>query len=240
LNHARFQMYRKCGFVPKPDFMKITPGEFNQYNPLKRVRLEGVEPLIINIQVIGARHLPKAGRGTTNPIVEVEILGCEFDRAKMKTQKADDNGLNPVWTEDNSFDFDVLCPENAFLRFAVYDQDQIFGEANFLVQHTIPLVCVKQGVRAVPLKNAYSEPIPLCSLLVFIDIRTAKDEDESIYDTIENLRERCTELRGKISGGVGEPEKLKGELDHAQKALLKQKEERKKRNMERFKQNRSK
>ena len=57
---------------------------------------------------------------------------------------SDDNGLNPTWDVDNSFDFDIYCPECAFLRFTVYDQD-MFGEPNFLAQSSVPVVCVKPG-----------------------------------------------------------------------------------------------
>lgn len=41
------------------------------------------------LQVIGARHLVKAGRGMASPFVEVEVVGCEYDnhnRYKTKTQ----------------------------------------------------------------------------------------------------------------------------------------------------------
>lgn len=41
------------------------------------------------LQVIGARHLVKAGRGMASPFVEVEVVGCEYDnhnKYKTKTQ----------------------------------------------------------------------------------------------------------------------------------------------------------
>ena len=69
-------------------------------------------------------------------------------------------------------------------------------------------------------------------------ISLIQDEDESIYDTIEDLRDRVTELRLKITGGAGEsPDHLdsyKQELVSAQSALIKQKEERKKRYVNRM------
>ena len=40
----------------------------------------------ITFQIIGARHLMKAGRGIASPFVEVEIIGCDFDNSnKYKT-----------------------------------------------------------------------------------------------------------------------------------------------------------
>jgi hypothetical protein len=41
----------------------------------------------IGIQVLGARHLLKSGRGYTCPFVEIEIAGTETDNSKFKTMK---------------------------------------------------------------------------------------------------------------------------------------------------------
>lgn len=44
-----------------------------------------------------------------------------------------DNGFNPTWNE--SVEFDVSCPQLAFLRFVVQDED-VFGDPNFMGQET--------------------------------------------------------------------------------------------------------
>jgi len=44
------------------------------------------------VQIIGARHLPKTGRGLTCPFIEVEIIGCEYDDDKVKTAKKGERG----------------------------------------------------------------------------------------------------------------------------------------------------
>ena len=54
-----------------------------------------------------------------------------------------DNGFNPVWNE--SCEFDILNPEVALMRFVVQDED-VFGEPNFLGQATIPLKCIRTGM----------------------------------------------------------------------------------------------
>uniref|UniRef100_H2ZL31 Phosphoinositide phospholipase C n=1 Tax=Ciona savignyi TaxID=51511 RepID=H2ZL31_CIOSA len=172
LNEARFEMYNRCGYVLQPHFFKD-----DLYHPYNKNNVPGVEPLIMNIQILAARHLPKSGRGLACPFIEVEIIGCDYDDGKVKTPKKDDNGLNPTWdnsgtNNDSTFDFDILCPATAFLRFTVYDQD-MFGDPNFLAMSTIPVPCVKSGLRSVPLKNVYSEEIPLAALLVHLDVRSA-------------------------------------------------------------------
>ena len=52
---------------------------------------------VVYAQLIGARHLVKAGRGIACPFVELEFVGCEFDSDnKYKTSPA---GLLPFCFE---------------------------------------------------------------------------------------------------------------------------------------------
>ena len=113
---------------------------------------------------MAARYLSRTAsrRGILfSPYVEVEICGAEYDSAKFKTTKVDDNGFNPVW--NNSFDFQVHNPDLALLRFIIYDMD-IFGDSNFIGQYTIPVRCLRPGYRSIPLKNAYSEDLELSGM----------------------------------------------------------------------------
>uniref|UniRef100_S4RW41 Uncharacterized protein n=1 Tax=Petromyzon marinus TaxID=7757 RepID=S4RW41_PETMA len=140
-------------------------------------------------------HEPRSSRSISNPFVEVEICGAEFDSNKFKTEVAfsrvfscflvcalslvrppphhpthptADNGLSPTWAV-RSIIFDVLFPELTFLRFVVYEED-IFSDSNFLAQATFPVRGLKTGFRSVPLKNGYNEDIELASLLIHINI----------------------------------------------------------------------
>lgn len=69
--------------------------------------------------------------------------------------------------------FDVDCPSSALIRFAVYNVD-MFGDDDFLGQATYPLTCLRTGFRSVPLKNEFSEPLELASLLIHVHFRNAK------------------------------------------------------------------
>ena len=42
-------------------------------------------PVYLSIRILGARHLSrgKSGRGLLSPFVEVEVLGAEYDNAKV-------------------------------------------------------------------------------------------------------------------------------------------------------------
>nr|CAB3264929.1 1-phosphatidylinositol 4,5-bisphosphate phosphodiesterase gamma-1 [Phallusia mammillata] len=233
LNEARFEMYDRCGYVLQPKCLR----ERITYHPYEKTNMNESDPLVINMEVVGARHLPKSGRGLTCPFVEVEIIGCEFDDDKMKTPKKDDNGLNPYWDENTAFDFDVHCPDTAFARFTVYDQD-MFGDPNEIAMATIPVTCMKPGLRSVPLKNQYSEDIHLAALLVNVDIRSAREEDEGLYNSIQALRDQTKELQGKIRQmniSSLESTQYHQELCEKQKALFMKKEQRKERNIQKQK-----
>ena len=54
-----------------------------------------------------------------------------------------DNGLNPVWNEQ--CEFDIVNPELAMIRLVVQDED-MFGEPNFLGQATYPVRGLKPGM----------------------------------------------------------------------------------------------
>ena len=104
---------------------------------------------------------------------------------------SEENGFNPVWNE--GCDFDINNQALALLKFTVMDEDA-FGEANFLSQAVFPVQCLRPGYRSVPLKNASSEELELCSLLVHIEIRSAVEEGEELYCTIRSLREDITQM----------------------------------------------
>uniref|UniRef100_A0A672U602 Phosphoinositide phospholipase C n=1 Tax=Strigops habroptila TaxID=2489341 RepID=A0A672U602_STRHB len=165
MNQALFMSSGQCGYVLQPTNMRD-----DIFDPFDKSTLRGC--LLVPAQVLGARHLPKNGRGIVCPFVEVEVSGAEYDNAKQKTEIVADNGLNPLWSP-KQFHFQVSNPDFAFLRFVVYEED-MFSDENFLAQATFPVKGLKTGFRAVPLKNNYSENLELASLLVKIDIFPSK------------------------------------------------------------------
>ena len=194
----------KCGYVLMPDCM-FEPG----FNPMDTTTHTGCTPITLTIQIIGGRHLVRQGRGICSPLVEVEVCGIDADWAKFRTSTQsksfhipipedyvilhcnflftkvyipipEDNGFNPVWNE--GCEFDIVNSDLALLRFAVQDED-VFGDPNFIGQAVCPLACIKTGFSSVQLKNMYNEDLELSCLLVHIDIRKTYDEDEEIYTT---------------------------------------------------------
>ncbi|XP_026359293.1 1-phosphatidylinositol 4,5-bisphosphate phosphodiesterase gamma-1 isoform X2 [Ursus americanus] len=193
MNQALFMAGGHCGYVLQPSTMRD-----EAFDPFDKSSLRGLEPYAICIEVLGARHLPKNGRGIVCPFVEIEVAGAEYDSIKQKTEFVVDNGLNPVWPA-KPFHFQISNPEFAFLRFVVYEED-MFSDQNFLAQATFPVKGLKTGYRAVPLKNNYSEDLELASLLVKIDVFPAK-ENGDLSPFSMSLRERGSDTSGQLFHG---------------------------------------
>ncbi|KAM8776312.1 1-phosphatidylinositol 4,5-bisphosphate phosphodiesterase gamma-1 isoform 2-T4 [Rhynchonycteris naso] len=194
MNQALFMTGGHCGYVLQPSAMRD-----EAFDPFDKSSLRGLEPCAICIEVLGARHLPKNGRGIVCPFVEIEVAGAEYDSVKQKTEFVVDNGLNPVWPA-KPFHFQISNPEFAFLRFVVYEED-MFSDQNFLAQATFPVKGLKTGYRAVPLKNNYSEDLELASLLVKLDIFPAKENGDLSPFSGSSLRERASEASGQLVHG---------------------------------------
>lgn len=222
LNQGRFLQNGKCGYVLRPDFMHD-----DGYDPYDRTTLKSVHPVTLSIKVIAARHLMKSGRGIVSPFVEIEIVGADYDNCKYKTGTIPDNGLNPVWNE--AFMFDICNPSVALLRFVVQDED-MFGDPNFLGQVTYPVCCLRTGYRSIPLKNEYSEELELASLLVHLETHATKEEDEA-YVCIQRLRDESRELNRALEeserrGDVQQAQELRQQLCTTQEQLRTKHEER--------------
>ncbi|XP_041103270.1 1-phosphatidylinositol 4,5-bisphosphate phosphodiesterase gamma-1-like [Polyodon spathula] len=193
LNQALFTLGGRSGYVLQPDILRE-----ESFDPFDKSSLKLVEPITVQLQILGARHLPKNGRSIVCPFVEVEVCGAEYDSSKCKTDVVADNGLNPVWLQ-KPFVLDINNPDFCFLRFVVYEED-MFSDPNFLAQAVFPVKELKTGYRSVPLKNSYSEDLELASLLVHIEIVNAKEEDdENLYSSIQQLRDRTSELSSQVS-----------------------------------------
>lgn len=208
LNQAKFMQNGSCGFVLRPDFM-FRP----DYNPQDPSTLPENLSIILGVQVLGARYLSrKSVRGMVSPYVEVEICGADYDNAKYKTKTIADNGFNPMW--DEFFDFDVLNPDLALLRFVVFDVD-MFGESNFIGQYTLPVRCIRPGYRSIPLKNAFSEELELSALLVHVTIKGKEESQELLQELSETAHK--LEKESELSEAIGDQNKAEELHQEAQK-----------------------
>lgn len=83
LNEAKFRDNGASGFILKPKFMLG-----DNFDPNDPATLIGVKRKLVSIRIIGARHLCKSGRNVNSPLVEVELLGANFDAGIKHRTKA--------------------------------------------------------------------------------------------------------------------------------------------------------
>lgn len=179
LNEGMFLQNGKCGYVLRPK-CQMDPN----YDPSDPTTLRNKYPLKLEIKIFGARHLTNTKKGCISPMVELEIIGCDYDSQKISTRTVRDNGLNPVWGE--TMHFDVMNPECSLIRFVVNDVDN-FGDLNQIGQATYPVLCLRDGFRSVPLKNNFSDEIELASLLIYLKQSKGVENPTSYVDHLQEL-----------------------------------------------------
>jgi len=166
LNRGRFSKNGNCGFVLKPAVMRE---EVSCFSPSMKNVIPGVSPLTLQVKIISGYQLPKP-RGSTSkgdaldPYVMVELYGLPADCHYERSRTIPHNGYNPVF--DESFEFRVILPELALLRFVVLDDDHI-GDC-FIGQYTICVDCIREGYRTVYLLSSAGECLAPSSLFVHI------------------------------------------------------------------------
>ncbi|PIO75742.1 Phosphatidylinositol-specific phospholipase C, Y domain protein [Teladorsagia circumcincta] len=145
LNQGKFMANGRCGYVLKPEYM-LDEG----FDPLHGETVATSTPVRLTVQVIAGRHLSRRDKhkGICSPFVEVEIVGLPCDDRSYKTRTIASNGLNPIWNQ--TFVFEVSCPEMALLRFHVEDGDFVGPKTDpFIGQAVFPLDCIRCG-RSLP------------------------------------------------------------------------------------------
>lgn len=71
----------------------------------------------------------------------VELYGLASDCHYERIRTVPHNGYNPIF--DETFEFRIILPELALLRFVVLDDDHI-GDC-FIGQYTVCVDCIREG-----------------------------------------------------------------------------------------------
>ncbi|XP_055893001.1 1-phosphatidylinositol 4,5-bisphosphate phosphodiesterase gamma-1-like isoform X2 [Biomphalaria glabrata] len=211
LNQGMFLQNKRCGYVLKPSFMNNS-----SYNPNDLLTLRNyVDCMVLTVHVLGARNLSvlNSGVGIMHPYVVVEVLGLPLDSQRERTRMLNDkNSLNPVW-KNEIFSFQISCPDLAFIRFEIGTE---LNETICQAQATFHLKSIRPGFRSVQLLNNFSEPFPHSSLLVYIDMKNPKEEEEkNVFRIVEETRKLYEELS---SSDVDE--RRREQLQQTEKKLL--------------------
>ncbi|CAF0759543.1 unnamed protein product [Brachionus calyciflorus] len=161
LNDALFADNGGCGYVLKP---RILTDPTLGFDPLDIRTMRN--KMKFKIKIISAQNLPTNSeliKDISDPYVSIKIYGVPIDKNEAKTQTVKDNGLNPIWNED--FEFTINCPELAFVKFIVKDED--VGNDDFIGQYTIRFQNIKQGYRHIALKNKSSKGTLFVGIRIF-------------------------------------------------------------------------
>ncbi|XP_077409858.1 1-phosphatidylinositol 4,5-bisphosphate phosphodiesterase delta-1a isoform X2 [Vanacampus margaritifer] len=172
INQGRFLPNGMCGYILKPEFQRDAASQFDP-NDLSCGPL--LQKKSLHVMVISAQQLPKLNvekqKSIVDPLVRLEVYGVRADNASKETHHIDNNGFNPMWNE--RFQFDIHVPELAILRLVVEDYDAM--SANDLIgQYCLPVTCVQNGYRHVPILDKNGDVISSAGLFVHIMLLDAE------------------------------------------------------------------
>jgi hypothetical protein len=140
LNRAMFNDNAHCGYILKP---LILLDNSLRFDPLDARSMRTKK--VIEIKVISGQRLPNNKdivKDISDPYVVVAVHGVREDNAEARTRTVKDNGFNPVWNE--KLDFVVNCPELAFVRFTVKDDD--FGRDQLIGDYAVRFQNIREGL----------------------------------------------------------------------------------------------
>jgi len=164
INDGKFQDNGGCGYILKPKYMREEKITFNPELKIKATKH-------LELIILSAWQLPKAvgkennGKGEViDPYVKVIISGIPVDRNSYKTKVVKNNGFNPVWKAD--YKIPIANADLATLTLIVSDSD--FASSDDLIgYYSLPVYCMRDGYRHVPLRDKHGKLYDSASLLVY-------------------------------------------------------------------------
>ncbi|CAM4716461.1 unnamed protein product [Caretta caretta] len=168
LNHGRFLVNGRCGYVLKPSFLRSRQTSFDPESG----RGPGHRATLLLVKVITAQQLPKLNNkksSIVDPFVRVEIHGVRADCSSKQTEYKLNNGFNPRWEETLSFQ--LWVPELALVRFVVEDYDTTSCN-DFVGQFTLPFTSLREGYRHIHLRSR--DGASLAPATLFVHIKSKK------------------------------------------------------------------
>ncbi|KAG2382432.1 hypothetical protein C9374_005634 [Naegleria lovaniensis] len=156
-NEVKFEENGKCGFILKPDFLRLDGLPY----PSARTH----KPIYYSLFTICAQNLPKSSASTrgevSNPYIRVQVLGIYQDLFEDRSDIVFGNGFNPTFNK--VFYFTILCPELAYIRISIYDKQK--SSDVFLCENYLYVKHLREGYRSVPMLDSFAKPIENCSIL---------------------------------------------------------------------------
>ena len=141
VNFGKFLANGSCGYVLKPDYMRVpeaapAPG------------------IILFLHLLSGSQLPKPVLAESGEVIDPFLLlhvhGHPDDEVTFKSSVVLDNGFNPVWNQ--MFTFTIRHPELAVVTLEVCDED--IGNHEFIAFASYPVASLRHGIRAVNLRSS--------------------------------------------------------------------------------------
>eukprot|EP01060_Flectonema_neradi_P012169 TRINITY_DN19054_c0_g1_i2.p1 TRINITY_DN19054_c0_g1~~TRINITY_DN19054_c0_g1_i2.p1 ORF type:complete len:981 (+),score=155.62 TRINITY_DN19054_c0_g1_i2:212-3154(+) len=159
LNQAKFEDNGSCGYVLKPPWLRDIAKTFSDTGTTT-----------IQIKVIKGGNFPRSKR-TIDPYVEAMISsvpGDDTSKNPVRTVTVYSNGFNPTWNEILTLQTKV--PEIAILTLRVVNK----RDDTFVAETSVPIPCLRAGIRSCPLRDAHSRTIRGSYLLC--DIKVSRED----------------------------------------------------------------
>jgi len=165
---AKFRDNKECGYVLKPLFLRDLSIKFDPLNP---ATFDAKAARVLKITIISAQNLPKPLHEVKGEIIDpyviVKVHGVDQDNKTVETSVVLDNGFNPVWNTE--FTFNLSVPDLALVHVQVWDKDELSMD-DFIGQCVVPFNSLRTGYRQFHLRFADERPISYGAVFAKISI----------------------------------------------------------------------
>ncbi|CAD8157603.1 unnamed protein product [Paramecium pentaurelia] len=164
INQARFQQNLGCGYVLKPKYLIEGLDDINNFEFQKK---------LITIQIISCQLFLLNTKNTVNSFVTVKVKGNKMDEngQELQTNIQYNNGLNPQFDSNYSkINFEIKDVDQAIFIFKVFNK-QDDNKCTIIGQYAVPYKNMRQGYRAIPLKDENLLVMEYCYIFAQVTIQ---------------------------------------------------------------------
>ena len=206
INQAKFELGANCGYLLKPDILRVEKGAKYVLDPFTQNPPENTVPTDCGIRVVSAHLLGPTAQELT---IQFELFGLPADTHRGKgienrTRSVHYNGIWAVW-DDHFIKFEeIFSQELALIRVSVLDDS-----GTVLAHRILPVSLLQNGYRHIYLRDRYNLPLGLASLFVEISMEDHVTKGLEGYVNVLENPEQLTR-RGSLAPQL-EPNTFKRE-----------------------------